>query len=106
MRNFLSNALKFTDKGEVRVSARLVPGQDLVAFSVADTGIGIAPADQERVFQEFSQIESPIQRKVKGTGLGLPLCRKLAALLGGSVSVQSSPGVGSTFTAAIPILYA
>jgi signal transduction histidine kinase/DNA-binding response OmpR family regulator len=106
LRNFLSNALKFTDKGEVRVSARLVPGQDLVAFSVADTGIGIAPEDQERIFQEFSQIESPIQRKVKGTGLGLPLCRKLAALLGGSVSVQSSPGVGSTFTAEIPVLYA
>ena len=106
LRNFLSNALKFTDKGEVRVSARRVPGEDLVAFSVADTGIGIAAEDQERIFQEFSQIDSPIQRKVKGTGLGLPLCRKLAALLGGSVSVQSTPGVGSTFTAEIPILYA
>jgi signal transduction histidine kinase/CheY-like chemotaxis protein len=106
LRNFLSNALKFTDKGEVRVSARRVPGEDLVAFSVADTGIGIAAEDQERIFQEFSQIDSPIQRKVKGTGLGLPLCRKLAALLGGSVSVQSTPGVGSTFTVEIPILYA
>src|SRR5262245_8593602 len=106
LRNFVSNALKFTEKGEVRVSARLLPGEDAVAFSVADTGIGIAAEDQERIFQEFSQVENPIQRKVRGTGLGLPLCRKLAELLGGSISVQSTPGVGSTFIATIPILYA
>jgi signal transduction histidine kinase len=105
LRNFVSNALKFTERGEVRISARLVSGEDVVEFSVADTGIGIAAEDQERVFQEFSQVDNPIQRKVKGTGLGLPLCRKLAELLGGSVSVQSTPGVGSTFTARIPVLY-
>ncbi|HSD11830.1 MAG TPA: ATP-binding protein [Candidatus Binatia bacterium] len=105
LRNFLSNAVKFTEKGEVRVSARLLPGEDMIAFSVVDTGIGIAAEDQERIFQEFSQIDNPIQRKVKGTGLGLPLCRKLAELLGGSVSVESKLGEGSTFTAKIPILY-
>jgi signal transduction histidine kinase/CheY-like chemotaxis protein len=105
LRNFISNALKFTERGEVRVSARPVNGGKAVAFSVADTGIGIAPADLERVFQEFTQIENPIQRRVKGTGLGLPLCRRLAELLGGWVSVESKPGVGSTFTAVVPAMY-
>ena len=105
LRNFISNALKFTERGEVRVSAEVVEGGDAVAFRVTDTGIGIAPADQERVFQEFTQIDNPIQRHVKGTGLGLPLCRKLADLLGGSVSVESELGIGSTFTATIPIIY-
>src|SRR4030095_4126386 len=93
LRNFISNALKFTERGEVRVSARFVPAEQAVAFSVADTGIGIAPEDQERIFQEFTQIDNPIQRRVQGTGLGLPLCRKLAELLGGNVSVESTPGV-------------
>jgi signal transduction histidine kinase/DNA-binding response OmpR family regulator len=105
LRNFISNALKFTERGEVRVSARRV-GEDAIAFDVADTGIGIEPEDQERVFQEFTQVDSPIQRRVKGTGLGLPLCRKLAELLGGGVSLESRPGRGSTFTAVIPIVYA
>ncbi len=71
-------------------------------FSVADTGIGIDPSDAERIFQEFTQLESPIQRKVKGTGLGLPLSRRLAELLGGTVAVESSAGVGSTFSLTIP----
>ena len=106
LRNFISNALKFTERGEVRVRAELANGGGAVAFSVVDTGIGIAPEDQDRVFQEFTQIDSPVQRKVKGTGLGLPLCRKLAELLGGAVSVDSTPGIGSTFTAVIPVAYA
>jgi signal transduction histidine kinase/DNA-binding response OmpR family regulator len=105
LRNFISNALKFTPRGEVRVSARLSEDQKTVIFSVADTGIGIAAADQELIFKEFTQIPNPLQKRVKGTGLGLPLCRKLADLLGGSVSVHSEPGVGSTFSAAIPRLY-
>jgi len=105
LRNFISNALKFTERGEVRVSARRLPDRDAVAFVVADTGIGIAPDDQERIFHEFTQIDSPIQRRVRGTGLGLPLCRKLAELLGGEVFVDSTPGVGSTFTAVIPRIY-
>ncbi|MBN4005295.1 ATP-binding protein [Nostoc sp. LPT] len=103
LRNFVSNALKFTEQGEVRVSA--VQTGHTVIFSVSDTGIGIAPADQERIFEDFMQIESPLQKQVKGTGLGLPLSRKLAELIGGSISVRSQPGKGSTFTALIPIVY-
>jgi signal transduction histidine kinase/DNA-binding response OmpR family regulator len=105
LRNLLSNALKFTERGEIRVSARpagLGPTGPLVAFSVADTGIGIAAADQSRIFEEFGQLDSPLQRRVRGTGLGLPLVRRLATLLGGSVSLESTPGVGSTFTAVVP----
>jgi signal transduction histidine kinase/CheY-like chemotaxis protein len=105
LRNFISNALKFTERGEVRVSARPEPGADAVRFSVADTGIGIAPEDQERIFEEFSQLDNPIQKRVKGTGLGLPLTKKLAALLGGTVSVTSTPGVGSTFSVVVPRHY-
>jgi signal transduction histidine kinase/CheY-like chemotaxis protein len=105
LRNLISNALKFTERGEVRVTARFLPAERAVAFAVADTGIGIVPEDQERIFQEFTQIDSPIQRRVQGTGLGLPLCRKLAQLLGGGVDLQSTPGVGSTFTAVVPCVY-
>ena len=104
LRNFLSNAVKFTERGEIRVAATAGPG-DTVIFSVTDTGIGIAPEDQRRIFEEFSQVEGPLQKRVKGTGLGLPLSRKLAELLGGNVSVRSEPGVGSTFFAVIPRSY-
>jgi signal transduction histidine kinase/CheY-like chemotaxis protein len=103
LRNFVSNALKFTEKGEVRVAA--IRSDDTITFSVADTGIGIAPENQERIFEDFIQIESPIQKKVKGTGLGLPLSRKLTELLGGHVSVKSELGVGATFLATIPVVY-
>ncbi|MEH1901951.1 MAG: ATP-binding protein [Nostoc sp.] len=103
LRNFVSNALKFTEQGEVRVSAIQI-GYTVI-FSVSDTGIGIAPADQERIFEDFVQIESSLQKQVKGTGLGLPLSRKLAELLGGSVSLTSDLGQGSTFTVSIPIAY-
>ncbi|MEX2224033.1 MAG: ATP-binding protein [Candidatus Rokuibacteriota bacterium] len=105
LRNLLSNALKFTERGEIRVTARPA-GDGTIAFSVADTGIGIAPEDQQRIFEEFGQVENPVQRRVHGTGLGLPLVRKLATLLGGSISVESTPGVGSTFTTLIPVRYA
>lgn len=103
LRNFVANALKYTEQGEVRVSARRQG--DMVVLAVADTGIGIDPANQERIFEDFVQIDSSLQRRVKGTGLGLPLSRKLAELLGGSVSVSSEVGVGSTFSAYIPIVY-
>jgi signal transduction histidine kinase/DNA-binding response OmpR family regulator len=105
LRNLISNALKFTEHGEVRVSAALSADGRSVAFAVADTGIGIAPEDQERIFQEFGQLDSRVQRKVRGTGLGLPLSRKLAQLLGGSLTVTSAPGVGSTFVAQVPVHY-
>ncbi|HWC97527.1 MAG TPA: ATP-binding protein [Candidatus Sulfopaludibacter sp.] len=103
LRNFISNGLKFTEAGEVRVAAQRQG--DSVIFSVSDTGIGIAPENLERIFQEFAQIDSPSQRRTKGTGLGLPLARKLAELLGGSVRVDSVPGQGSTFYASIPLVF-
>jgi signal transduction histidine kinase/CheY-like chemotaxis protein len=103
LRNFISNALKFTEVGEVRVAAVHLPEQSAVRFSVADTGLGIAPESHQLIFEEFSQIENRLQHRVKGTGLGLPLCRKLATLLGGSVGVDSTPGKGSVFWAVIPV---
>ena len=104
LRNLISNALKFTERGEIRIAARLADDGQL-AFSVADTGIGITPADQARIFDEFAQIEHRIQRNLKGTGLGLPISRRLAQLLGGGLTVQSEPGVGSTFTVTVPARY-
>ena len=106
LRNFLSNALKFTERGEVRVSTSYSSSRDTVCFSVHDTGVGIAQEHHRRIFEEFAQIENPLQRRTKGTGLGLPLCKKLAQLLGGSVRVESRLGVGSTFTAEIPRIWA
>lgn len=105
LRNFVSNALKFTERGAVTVGARLADDGVSVVFSVSDTGIGIAPEDIELIFEEFSQVPSPLQRRVKGTGLGLPLCRRLALLLGGGVSVESTPGKGSTFVARLPLRF-
>jgi signal transduction histidine kinase len=101
LRNFISNALKFTQHGEVRVAARA--DGDRVTFSVADTGIGIAPEHHGAVFQDFTQIDSPIQKRLRGTGLGLSLSKKLAILLGGSVGLASVPGEGSTFSVTIPV---
>ena len=101
LRNFVSNALKFTERGMVRLSASPGPG-DTVRFDVADTGIGIESAHLESIFEEFSQVDSAVQRRVRGTGLGLPLSRRLARLLGGDVSVSSVHGEGSTFTLVIP----
>jgi signal transduction histidine kinase len=101
LRNFVSNALKFTVDGTVRV--RAARDDTFVRLSVADTGIGIAPEDQERVFEEFAQVDGPIQRRVRGTGLGLPLSRKLATLLGGRVTLESRLGEGSTFSLMIPV---
>jgi signal transduction histidine kinase/CheY-like chemotaxis protein len=104
LRNFISNALKFTERGEVRVS--MARGNDgTVSFSVADTGIGIKEEDQERIFQEWTQVEGKLQKVAKGSGLGLPLSRKLAQLLGGNVYVKSAVGVGSTFTVVIPLTF-
>ena len=102
LRNYISNALKFTEKGEVRVSASL-DGQGSITFSVIDTGIGIAEADQERLFHEFGQVPNRLQAKVRGTGLGLSLSKRLAELLGGTVGVESAPGVGSRFWLTVPM---
>jgi len=105
MHNLIANALKFTEKGSVHVSATLAPDGETIRLAVADTGIGIAPENQELIFHEFGQLEHPIQQQVKGTGLGLPLSRKLAELLGGTLTVESQVGAGSTFFACVPRLY-
>jgi signal transduction histidine kinase len=102
LRNLVSNSLKFTEQGEVQVTARLSDDKARVVFAVRDTGIGIAPEDHERIFEEFSQVNTTLQKKVKGTGLGLPLSRSLARLLGGELSVASIPGQGSVFSLEIP----
>jgi len=104
LRNLISNALKFTRRGHVRLSAQL-EADGLIVFRVSDTGIGIAPEDQERIFEEFVQIESELQAKVKGTGLGLPLSRRLAELLGGTITLESELGIGSTFSVILPISF-
>ena len=105
LRNFISNALKYTEQGEVRVSAALHADGRQVIFRVSDTGIGVAPDDLERIFEEFVQIEHRLQKTVKGTGLGLPLSKRLAELLGGRVWVDSELDVGSTFSLAVPIVF-
>jgi len=101
LRNFVSNALKFTPRGEVRVVADRVDG-GLIRFRVIDTGIGIAPEYHQSIFQDFSQVQSPLQKRLRGTGLGLSLSKRLAELLGGSVGLQSEPGKGSTFSVTVP----
>lgn len=102
LRNFISNALKFTPRGEVRVSARK-NDDGTVTFSVTDTGIGIPREHLGALFQDFTQVDSPIQKRLRGSGLGLSLTKKFAELLGGSVSADSTPGVGSSFSVTIPI---
>ena len=105
LRNYISNALKFTQRGEVRVSAQRLSedGQEWVRFAVSDTGIGIASEYHGAIFQDFSQIDSPIQKSLRGTGLGLSLSKRLAELLGGSVGMHSVPDQGSTFHVRIPL---
>jgi signal transduction histidine kinase/CheY-like chemotaxis protein len=105
LRNLLSNAIKFTERGEVRVWAVMDIEADTVTFHVRDTGIGIASQDLEIVFEEFGQVRHAMQTRVKGTGLGLPLSRKLAELLGGRLNVHSVPGEGSLFSLTIPRIY-
>jgi signal transduction histidine kinase len=106
LRNFISNALKFTERGEVRVSTCHDEKSGTVTFAVSDTGMGIAREDQERIFEEFTQLANPVQSQFKGTGLGLPLCRKLAELLGGRIELESEVGVGSKFSVTLPQRYA
>ncbi|MBS2020481.1 MAG: response regulator [Deltaproteobacteria bacterium] len=105
LRNLTSNALKFTESGEVRVRLSM-PIEGRVRVDVTDTGIGIAPEDRERIFDEFVQIDNDIQRRVRGTGLGLALSRRLAEFLGGTLTVQSRVGQGSTFTLDVPLVHA
>ena len=102
LRNFISNALKFTPVGEVRVTATVLPG-DLVEFAVIDTGIGIAPEHLPQLFSDFVQLDVRLQKRLRGSGLGLSLARKFAELLGGKVAVESELGRGSRFSVTLPM---
>jgi signal transduction histidine kinase len=104
LRNLISNALKFTHEGEIRVSANFDALREVVTVSVRDTGIGIAPQDQERIFDEFVQLDAG--DAAGGAGIGLHLSRRLAELLGGSLEVSSASNSGSVFTATVPVRYA
>nr|WP_254330422.1 ATP-binding protein [Corallococcus exiguus] len=100
--NLLSNALKFTHEGGVHVVVEYQNATGTVAISVKDTGIGIDVSNQEKIFEDFQQVDSSPTRAYGGTGLGLSICRRLASMLGGRVSLQSAPGEGSTFTLHFP----
>jgi len=100
LRNLVANAIKFTPAGEIVVGADTHDG--VVRFTVRDTGIGIAPEDLDRVFVEFVQLPGALQISGRGTGLGLPLCKRLVELLGGRISVTSRLGEGSTFEVSLP----
>jgi signal transduction histidine kinase len=101
--NLLSNACKFTKEGEVRLRARRAAnGRDWIELAVADTGIGMTPEQQAKLFEEFSQADRMTAQRFGGTGLGLALSRKLARMMGGDVTVTSEPGKGSVFTVRLP----
>ena len=98
--NLFSNACKFTEKGQITVSAHMTEDQLMIA--VKDTGIGMTPAQQGRVFDAFTQAESDTGVKYGGTGLGLAIVKEFCAMLGGDISLESQPGEGSTFCVSLP----
>ncbi|MCK6685331.1 MAG: response regulator [Thermoanaerobaculia bacterium] len=101
--NLLGNAVKFTNAGTVTLWAGEAKDGSAIRFSVADSGIGIEPSQTERIFEPFVQADSSISRRFGGTGLGLPISRRLAVILGGSLGAESAPGKGSTFTLELPM---
>jgi PAS domain S-box-containing protein len=100
--NLLSNALKFTPGGAVTIAASHDANRRMIAIAVQDTGVGIAPEDQAKVFEDFRQLDSSPARGYGGTGLGLSICRRLSQMLGGTIDLESEPGKGSTFTLRLP----
>jgi PAS domain S-box-containing protein len=100
--NFITNGLKFTERGQVRIEASTT-AQGWLRLAVVDTGPGVEPATRARLFTPFSQADSSTTRRFGGTGLGLSICRELARLMGGEVGLHSTPGVGSTFWAELPL---
>jgi signal transduction histidine kinase len=99
--NLLSNALKFTEPGG-EVTVRTSVPHEMVHVAVSDTGAGIDPAHLDAIFEPFVQVDASLTRRAGGAGLGLPIARQLAAAMGGSVTVRSEPGAGSTFTLVLP----
>jgi len=102
--NLLSNALKFTHEGGITIRAKWLAKDRAVSLSVSDTGIGIAGADQEKIFDDFRQLDNSPTRAYGGTGLGLSICRRLSQMLNGRLTVESEVGKGSTFTVTLPML--
>jgi signal transduction histidine kinase len=103
LRNLVTNGIKFTPSGEVRLAADYDAQTDEVVMEVSDTGIGIPAEEQERIFEEFHQVRHQHRLGVTGTGLGLPYARRLAHILGGAITLDSEPGRGSTFTVRLPV---
>ena len=101
LRDLLGNAIKFTDKGEVKIDASAANGTFTVA--VRDTGPGIAPSDQAKIFEEFQQADNSSTRQKGGTGLGLAIAKRIIEMHGGRLWVESSPGAGSTFSFTVPV---
>lgn len=102
--NLVGNAVKFTERGEIVLSAHA--DEHIASFTVDDTGIGIAPENLDQIFEPFWQVEQSRTRRIGGTGLGLQLSRRMAQLLGGDITVQSTLGDGSAFTLTLPLHYA
>jgi signal transduction histidine kinase/DNA-binding response OmpR family regulator len=100
--NLISNAVKFTDSGSITLSARLNDSE--IVVGVTDSGIGIAPGDQAKVFEKFKQVGDTLTDKPKGTGLGLPICKEIVEYHGGRIWVESAPGKGSTFSFTLPLV--
>jgi len=100
--NFLTNAIKFTPQGSVEVRTEYVESRDEIAVSVADTGIGVSLADRDRIFEDFRQADNSPTREYTGAGLGLAICRRLAGMLDGRITLDSEVGRGSTFTLVVP----
>jgi signal transduction histidine kinase len=104
LRNLVSNGLKFTEHGEVWCRARRQPAAGCLEITVTDTGIGIPPEHQQRVFEEFHQVPGQLQARAGGTGLGLPYARRLAGILGGTLQLRSEPGRGTEVTLRLPLV--
>jgi signal transduction histidine kinase len=101
--NLLSNALKFTPTGSVTITAALDRRAGAIAIAVHDTGVGIPEESKSKIFEDFRQLDNSPARGYGGAGLGLPICRRLAQMLDGTIELESQVGEGSTFTLRLPV---